>query len=140
MLVHGPYPVGETRAAREALAAVEAGWEVDVIAMRRPGEPCEEIVDGVRVFRLPLSHTRGVGAFAMAREYVGFTVMASVKLAALTWRRRYRIVHVHNPPDFLILAALVPRLLGARVILDIHDVSSELFAIAICGQTRLWAR
>jgi glycosyltransferase involved in cell wall biosynthesis len=36
---------------------------------------------------------------------------------------------VHNPPDFLIAAALVPRILGARVVFDIHDFAPELFAM-----------
>ena len=129
MVLHGPYPVGEGRVANEARAALEAGWEVDVVAMRKPGEPAQEMVDGVAVFRLPLSHEWGGGAFEVAREYLGFTLLATAKVAALMRRRRYTVVQVHNPPDFLVLAALAPRLLGARVIFDIHDFAPELFAM-----------
>src|SRR5204862_1399232 len=43
-------------------------------------------------------------------------------------RQRYDIVHVHNIPDFLVFAAWFPKLTGARVILDIHDIVPELFA------------
>jgi glycosyltransferase involved in cell wall biosynthesis len=43
-------------------------------------------------------------------------------------RRPYDVVHVHNVPDFLVFCALVPRLFGARVILDIHDALPELYA------------
>jgi glycosyltransferase involved in cell wall biosynthesis len=129
MVLHGPYPVGEGRVANEARAALEAGWEVDVVAMRRPGEPAEEVVDGAAVFRLPLSHRWGGGAIETAREYLGFTALATAKVAGLMKRRRYAVVQVHNPPDFLIVAALVPRLLGARVLLDIHDFAPELFAM-----------
>jgi glycosyltransferase involved in cell wall biosynthesis len=35
---------------------------------------------------------------------------------------------VHNVPDFLVFAALGPRLLGARVILDLHDLLPEFYA------------
>jgi len=133
MLVHGPYPVGEGRVASEARAAIEAGWEVDVVSMRMPGEPAEEVVDGVRVVRLPMARKRG-GILSMAREYLGFTLLSSARLAALMRRRRYRVVHVHNPPDFLVVAALIPRALGARVILDIHDVASELFSMRFAGR------
>jgi glycosyltransferase involved in cell wall biosynthesis len=129
MVVHGPYPVGESRVAGEALAAIDAGWEVDVVAMRTPGEPADEIVDGVRIYRLPMSRRRGAGVIAAAREYFGFTFLATSRIAALMRRRRYSIVHVHNPPDFLVITALVPRMLGARVILDIHDFAAELFAM-----------
>ena len=134
MVVHGPYPVGESRVAAEALAAVEAGWEVDVVAMRRAGEPAYETIDGVRVIRLPFSRNRGAGPVSTAREYLGFTALASAKIASLTVRRRCQVVHVHNPPDFLVLAALVPRLLGARVILDVHDFAPELFAMRFEGR------
>ena len=38
------------------------------------------------------------------------------------------MIHVHSVPDFLVFAALVPKLLGARIILDIHDILPEFYA------------
>ena len=35
---------------------------------------------------------------------------------------------LHNVPDFLVFAAIIPKLLGASVILDIHDALPELYA------------
>lgn len=137
MLVHGPYPLGEGRVAREALAALDAGWEVDVVATRLPGELAMEQVDGVRVRRLPIAHERGVGALAVAREYVGFTALAAATVARAAARSSYDVVHVHNPPDFLIIAALLPALRGSRVILDIHDLAPELFAVRFDGRRGL---
>ena len=40
---------------------------------------------------------------------------------------RYDVVHVHNVPDFLVFAAWYPKVTGARLILDIHDIVPELF-------------
>jgi glycosyltransferase involved in cell wall biosynthesis len=134
MVLHGPYPVGEGRVSNEARAALDAGWEVDVVAMHKAGEPARELVDGVDVHRLPLSHEWGGGAVAVAQEYLGFTAMATAKVALLMKRRRYTVVQVHNPPDFLIAAALVPRILGARVVFDIHDFAPELFAMRFGGR------
>lgn len=134
MVVHASYPVGEVRVVREALAAIDRGWDVDVVSLRRPDEPASEIVDGTRVFRLPLSRARGGGAISTVREYVGFTALAAVRVARLTRQRRYRVVQVHGPPDFLILSALVPKLLGVPVILDIHDFSPLLFASRFGGR------
>jgi len=88
----------------------------------------------VEVFRLPVSHTQGAGVLATTGEYVGFAVLAATKVAMLIPRRRYRVIHVHNPPDFLVLTALFPRLFGARLILDIHDFSPELFATRFVGK------
>ena len=40
--------------------------------------------------------------------------------------RRYDLVHVHNMPDVLVFSAIVPKLLGAKIILDLHDPMPEL--------------
>lgn len=124
MVVHGPYPVGEPRVEREARAARMAGWEVDVLAMRRRDEPQHESIDGVNVRRLPLEHSRGTSLAAAFREYAGFTALATRQLAG---NPRYDVVQVHTPPDFLVIAALVPRLRGARIVLDVHDLSTDMF-------------
>jgi glycosyltransferase involved in cell wall biosynthesis len=134
MLVHGRYPIGEPRVAREARAALDAGWEVDIVAMRNPGEPAEEKVDGAAVVRLPLAHRRGAGALAVVREYLGFTILASLRVTGLAARRRYDVVHVNNPPDFLALGAVIPKLLGSKVIFDVHDLSPEMFAMRFGGR------
>jgi glycosyltransferase involved in cell wall biosynthesis len=129
MVVHGPYPVGEPRVAREAAAAVEHGYSVDVVAMRRAHDPAREVIDGVQVTRLPVYHVRGAGIGRVLGEYLAFAAVATGVVGARALRQRYDIVHVHNPPDFLILAALLPRLRGSRVIFDIHDLSPEMFAM-----------
>jgi glycosyltransferase involved in cell wall biosynthesis len=133
MVVHGPYPVGEPRVARQAAAAVETGYDVEVVAMRRPGEPRIEVVEGVRVLRLPVEHARGIGAVRLFAEYLAFAFLASVAVASRMPRHRFDVVHVHAPPDFLLIAAAVPRLFGSRVILDIHDPSPEMFTMRFSG-------
>src|SRR4029078_703186 len=55
--------------------------------------------------------------------------LATLHLAWFALRRRPTIIQVHNPPDFLVLAALVPKALGARVVFDIHDLSSDMLAM-----------
>src|SRR5205809_6226900 len=121
MIVHSHYPVGEPRAEREALAAVEAGYAVDVICLRWPHEAESETVDGIRITRLPVQHVRGAGAVRSIREYVGFALRATVTALKIHRETPIDIVYVHAPPDFLIVTALIPRLFGSRVVLDIHD-------------------
>jgi len=127
MLVHGPYPIGEERVLREARAAVDGGYDVDVVAMRRPGEPARELAEGCRVFRLPITAGRRT-AGRVVYEYIGFFTLATVWLLR-SIARPYDVVQVHNPPDFLLAAAFVPRLRGARVVFDVHDFAPELFAL-----------
>ena len=136
MLVHGPYPLGEARVAREARAALAAGWEVDVLATRRPGEPARERVDGADVHRLPFAHRRGLALPLAAAEYAGFALLATAHLARLARHHRFAVVQVHAPPDFLAAAALVPKLLGSSLLLDVHDLSPHMFAMRF-GHGRL---
>src|SRR5207248_6459829 len=49
MIVHGPYPVGEPRVAREVAVALAEGFDVDVLATRRSGEPARELEHGAEV-------------------------------------------------------------------------------------------
>jgi glycosyltransferase involved in cell wall biosynthesis len=133
MVVHASYPL-DVRVAREVRVALREGYEVDVLAMTEPGEPKREVVGGANVYRLPFAHRRGMGMVGVVWEYVGFTLLASAQLFWRVIRRRYGIVQIHNPPDFLIVAAIAPRLLGARVILDIHDLSPDMFAMRFDGR------
>ena len=132
MVLHGPYP--EPRVAREAAAARDAGYAVEVVAMKRKSEPAREIVDEVLVIRLPMRHVQGASLGRMISEYLAFAALATAVVGMRSVTRRYDVVHVHNPPDFLIAAAVVPRLLGSRVILDIHDRSPDMFAMRFPGR------
>lgn len=133
MVVHAHYPRGEPRVERQAQALVGAGYEVDVICLRGDEEPPVESVDGVDVYRLPVQRHKGRGLAVQLLEYLAFFFLASAKLVALHRRRRYRVVQVHNLPDFLVFAALWPKLRGARVILDLHDLMPEFYAARFSG-------
>jgi len=128
MVVHAYYPLGEIRVEREARALIDHGYEVDVICLWARGEPAVDTQDGVSIYRLPVQRHKGRGPAVQLLEYLTFFVLAFAKLVALHRQRRYSVVQVHNLPDFLVFAALVPKLTGARLILDIHDLMPEFYA------------
>ncbi len=136
MIVHAHYPVGEPRGEREARAAVDAGYNVSVVCLRASHERPTEIVNDVGVIRLPIEHVRGVGALRSVLEYVRFAVRAAVATFKIHRRTPIDVVYVHAPPDFLIVAALLPRLFGSSVVLDIHDLSPHMVE-ARFGDSRL---
>ena len=45
----------------------------------------------------------------------------------------YDVVHVHSVPDFEVYAAVLPKLQGAGIILDIHDIVPEFYASKFSG-------
>ena len=120
------YCPADPRVRRESEALVEAGMQVDIICLRGAKQPWFERTEGIRFYRLPISRKRG-GKIRYLWEYIAFTMLAAIVLAGLHLRRWYRVVHVHNMPDVLVFSALVPRLLGAKVILDLHDPTPEVF-------------
>ena len=63
-----------------------------------------------------------------ALEYGGFFIWAFSLVSLLHLRRRYHVVYVHNMPNFLVFAGLLPKITGARIVLDIHDPTVELLA------------
>jgi glycosyltransferase involved in cell wall biosynthesis len=109
------------------MALVDAGFEVDVIALRERGRPSRERLEGVRVLRIPLSKNR-TGAVRYVLQYLGFILAAGLLAGVLHLRRPYRLVQVHTLPDVLVFAAAIPKLLGARVVLDLHEMFPEFFA------------
>ena len=128
VVVHADYP-SDVRVARQVRAAIAAGFEVEVVALRGEGEPVSEVVDGALVHRLGITHRRGVSLARLLGEYAGFTVRAFGRLTWATVVRRPDVVQIHNPPDFLVWAALVPWLARVPIVFDIHDLSPDMFAM-----------
>ncbi len=117
----------DVRVRREVEALRSAGHEVDVVCLAKSGEPLQERWKGVRIMRLPLDLHPG-GALTYLLKYSVFAVVAGMLAAALHLRRHYQLVQVHSLPDPLVFAAVVPRLLGAGVLLDLHETMPEFFA------------
>ncbi len=125
VLLYSYYP-SDPRPRREAEALTSAGVEVDLICLRQNSkEPACETINGVNVRRVPLRRRRD-SKLTYLVQYGSFLALTAIILAYRSLRKRYDLVHVHNMPDILVFSALVPRLRGARIILDLHDPMPEL--------------
>jgi glycosyltransferase involved in cell wall biosynthesis len=124
MVTFSPYPF-DPRPRRAVDALVAEGASVDLICLGNQGAPKREVLNGVNVLRLPIKHDRR-GKFAYAYRYAGFILTSAVIFALRSLARRYDLVYVHNMPDILVLSSLIPKALGAKVVLDLHDPMPEL--------------
>src|SRR5271157_793796 len=124
MVTFSSYPA-DPRPRRAAETLLKEGMTVDLICLGDEKEPRREVLDGLNVARLPISHRRG-GVLSYAYNYSAFILLSSLFLAGRSLRRRYDLVYIHNMPDILVLSSLVPKALGAKVILDQHDPMPEL--------------
>ncbi len=125
------YP-SDTRIRRSAEAMASAGMVVDLLCLQQmPDEPRREVINGVRVFRSSLKKRRS-GRLAYLYQYLVFLCLAFAWLARRGFPWRHDVVHVHNMPDFLVFSTALAKVLGSRVILDLHDPTPEVF-ITIYG-------
>jgi glycosyltransferase involved in cell wall biosynthesis len=115
----------DPRIRREAEALVAAGWQVDVFALRGPGDP--SLDPAIRLIPIGVERHQGAGLGTYLAEYASFLVRVGWALARSQPSRRYRVVQVAAPPDPLIAAALPLRLLGVPLILDLHEATPEFF-------------
>jgi len=117
------------RVTRYAEALAERGDYVDVVALKRsPQEPAEEKVGNVHLYKLQSRvGKRERSPLAVLFPVLQFLLRATVWVARRHNRRAYDVLHIHNMPDFLVFAAAYPKLTGAKVILDIHDIVPEFY-------------
>lgn len=125
-VVYNEFP-DDPRVRREVVTLANAGLGVDVLCTRSPGRPKAEDVLGIHVERLPVTVVRG-GRLRYVYQYLLFVGLVFVVLAIRQSKFDYRVVHVHSLPDFLILAAIPARFMGATLILDLHESAPELMA------------
>lgn len=129
MVTHSYY-LSDNRVTRYAEALAARGDHVDVFALRRSPElPKEEIIQGVHLFRIQdrVGKTER-SKLAYLWPLLRFLRASSAWIARRHALQPYDLLHIHNVPDFMVFSAWYPKLKGARVILDIHDIVPEFFA------------
>jgi glycosyltransferase involved in cell wall biosynthesis len=127
---------GDARVRREAETLAAHGFQVRFLATRS-GPPREFVLERVAVSELREPKYQGKSARAYLASYVRFLMMASAECMRLWRRGELDVVHVHNMPDFLVFAGLLPRLGGTKVVLDVHDSMPETFSVKFSGSPML---
>ena len=125
MLVQNVYDL-DSRVRRKAEALVAAGYSVDVLALARADKKRKYVLNGVTVYTLSLGKKRG-SLIRYVYEYLVFLVWALFRTVWLMKQRRYAIVEVNTLPDFLVFAAIPARWMGAKIILDMHEITPEFY-------------
>ena len=124
MVVLSGYP-SDPRPQRAAAALANEGMSVDLVCLADGKSRRRETHNGIDVLRLPITHRRG-GKLSYLWEYSACILASAAVLALRSLTHRYDLVYIHNMPDTLVLSSLIPKALGAKVILDMHDPMPEL--------------
>jgi glycosyltransferase involved in cell wall biosynthesis len=99
---------------------------VDVLAIRAQQGKKSYSLNGVNVRTVSLGKKRG----SLARyffEYVMFFLWVLVRTPIQMLDRRYAAIDVNTLPDFLVFAPILAKWMGARLILDMHEIAPEFY-------------
>jgi len=116
------------RVIRYAETLAQEGADVDAIVLRKDSQPVKEVVNGIKVLRIQKREKNEIGKFKYLARIVRFFFLSMVEVTRQHLRDPFDIIHVHSVPDFEVFAAWLPKLLGAKVILDIHDIVPEFYS------------
>ena len=126
----------DARVSRYAETLVRRGDQVDVIAIGREGSETQAVINGVRVYRVQRRERNERGKMAYLSRVLKFLVKSSALLNRMHREHPYDLIHVHSVPDFEVFAAWFPKLKGAKVILDIHDIVPEFYIAKFGASTK----
>jgi len=143
MWVENNFPQ-DTRVANEARLLANAGYKVAVIALRNQRQAARETWNGIEIYRVPtlelfkktvagngsrlnLLFVRLKSFLGYVVEYLYFTSACLLVSIYIFVRRGFDVMHAHNPPDTLFLAAVPFKLLGKKFVFDQHDLCPELY-------------
>jgi glycosyltransferase involved in cell wall biosynthesis len=127
MVVYSYYPKDQ-RVRREAETLKEDGANVHVICLRNENEMRFDIHNKISIYRIPLERRRNKSYLAYFLRYFLFLFLSTALLTRLFIKYKYKVVHIHSIPDYEVFCAFVPKLFGAKIILDLHESLPEVLA------------
>lgn len=125
----------DARVRREAeTLARTKEFQVSILTPKEKSQSRQFKMGDVTIVEINQEKYRGEKKLPYIFSYLHFTLRCAVICTKKFLQRQIDIVHVHNMPDFLIFSALVPKLLGCKLILDIHDSMPETYLSKFSGE------
>ncbi len=135
MIVYSDYE-HDSRVRRYAETLAKRGDLVEVISLFSSDKTPEmSSFNGVRVHHIARRDRNESSPWTYLSRHVRFLLKAAAVAKKMHIEKPFDVVHIHNIPDFLVFAAWYPKLTGAKLILDIHDVVPEFFGVKFRGIT-----
>lgn len=136
MIVYTIYPY-DARVRREAeTLAREERMNITVLTPKINNFPETYEMDGVYIRELNHGKYFGESGFKYLVSYFKFLWLSFLACNREFCLNKIDVVHVHNMPNFLIFSAILPRLFGKKVILDIHDTVPETYLSKFQGNSK----
>ncbi len=111
---------------REAEAFVKNNHQVHVVCLRLKNELEYEEFHGVKISRILESRPKD-----SLLQYIYLTILFFLKsvrfINKICSQNEYDLVQIHNLPDFLVFVTIRQKLKGIPIVLDLHDIMTELY-------------
>ena len=116
----------DARILRQTSTLIQNNIDVDIICLGMGDYLKYEKLDNVNVHRIMKKFQQD-----KVLHYVFFSIIFLFKSMFKTWmlmiKKKPDIIQIHNMPDYLVFTAFLHKLVGIPVVLDIHDLTVELF-------------
>ena len=128
-----PY-MSDPRVRNESRTLAANGYQVSVICPAKGREPSHEIAEGVSIYRFWHPH---FGGHVVEYSYALLAIAALTLLVLV--KEGFDVIHVANPPDYLVPLSAVYGAFGKLIVYDQHDLCPELY-VAKFGENRFVCR
>lgn len=115
------------RIRRESETLARFGYNVKFLVPAENNTPRRYISNDVAIIELQIQKYQGKAISLMIINYLRFLMLAFCTCTGFYLRHELDILHIHNMPNFIVFAGLIPRIFGKKIILDIHDSVPETF-------------
>lgn len=119
----------DPRVRREAQALADAGYEVDILGTSMDKGEDKIIKSDTITFYGIIVKKRHESMIRYSLHSFHFFLMVFLKLQYLGLLKRYDLIQIHNMPEFHVFTALFQKIAGIPIVLDLHDLTPELFEL-----------
>ena len=116
----------DARILRQTSVLIKNNYSVDIICLNKGNSSVNENINGVNVYRVMKKFDQN-NILSYIFNSLIFLVKAFIKSIILYYKKHHDIIQVHNMPDYLVFSALFYKIMRIPIILDIHDLTVELF-------------
>ncbi len=117
----------DSRVQRYARSLAKRGNLVDSICLATKGKKENRLINGIQPYPLLTREYNERSLFSYLRKMFSFIILSTITCTRFYFQKRYDIIHFHNVPDFGIFCTIIPKLMGSKIILDIHDILPEFY-------------
>ena len=114
----------DPRIRRYTNTLLKEGFEVFIISLNDGNSNFFQKKKNLNIYRIPIKKKRGT-FLSRFWEYLLFQFFATILVSYVFLRHGVMIYHNHTLPDFLVFSCILPKLFGAKIILDFHELFAE---------------